>query len=61
VAALFAIGGITILEVIALLQGIDGAILMLSLALLGGLGGYKLKGAHVGRVLAALGTVLKKG
>jgi len=40
---LAAIVSITILEGIALLKGIDGALFMSSLALVGGLAGYELK------------------
>ncbi|GAI02490.1 unnamed protein product, partial [marine sediment metagenome] len=34
---------ITVLEVMALYKGINGALLMSALALIGGLGGYELK------------------
>jgi len=38
-----AILGVVVLEAIALMKGIDGALFMASLALVGGLGGYELK------------------
>lgn len=40
---LAAIIGVVILEVIALLKGIDGALLVSAVAVLGGLGGYSIK------------------
>ena len=40
---IIAMGCITLLELFALYKGIDGALLMSSLALIGGLGGYELK------------------
>ena len=42
IKALVAMGCITILEAIALLQGINGTLLSLGLAALAGLGGYAL-------------------
>ena len=42
--ALCAIGGIVILESIALIKGIDGTILTMVVATLAGLGGYYMKG-----------------
>ena len=43
--ALCAIGGIVILESIALMKGIDGTILTMVVATLAGLGGYYIRGA----------------
>ena len=43
--ALCAIGGIVILESIALIKGIDGTILTMVVATLAGLGGYYMRGA----------------
>ena len=37
---LAAIGAITLLEVVALLKGIDGALLTTAIAVIAGLGGY---------------------
>ena len=42
--ALCAIGGIVILESIALMKGIDGTILTMVVATLAGLGGYYIRG-----------------
>lgn len=42
IKALVAMGCITVLEAVALLQGINGALLSLGLAALAGLGGYAL-------------------
>ena len=42
--ALCAIGGIVILESIALIKGIDGTILTMVVATLAGLGGYYMRG-----------------
>ena len=42
--ALCAIGGIVILESIALIKGIDGTILTMVVATLAGLGGYYIRG-----------------
>ena len=44
IKALCAIGGIVILESIALMKGIDGTILTMVVATLAGLGGYYMKG-----------------
>jgi len=43
--ALCAIGGIVVLESIALMKGIDGTILTMVVATLAGLGGYYMRGA----------------
>ena len=43
--ALCAIGGIVLLESIALMKGIDGTILTMVVATLAGLGGYYMRGA----------------
>jgi len=43
--ALCAIGGIVLLESIALMKGIDGTILTMVVATLAGLGGYYIRGA----------------
>ena len=43
--ALCAIGGIVVLESIALIKGIDGTILTMVVATLAGLGGYYIRGA----------------
>ena len=43
--ALCAIGGIVILESIALIKGIDGTILTMVVATLAGLGGYYIRGS----------------
>ena len=40
---LAAIIGIVILQVIALLKGVDGALLVSAVAVLGGLGGFSIK------------------
>ena len=42
--ALCAIGGIVVLESIALIKGIDGTILTMVVATLAGLGGYYIRG-----------------
>ena len=42
--ALCAIGGIVVLESIALMKGIDGTILTMVVATLAGLGGYYIRG-----------------
>ena len=42
--ALCAIGGIVVLESIALMKGIDGTILTMVVATLAGLGGYYMRG-----------------
>jgi len=42
--ALCAIGGIVVLESIALMKGIDGTILTMVMATLAGLGGYYIRG-----------------
>ncbi|GAH96091.1 unnamed protein product [marine sediment metagenome] len=44
ILSLFAIGAITLLEVVALLKGVDGAMLMLTFTLVGGIAGYEIKG-----------------
>jgi len=44
IKALCAIGGIVVLESIALLKGIDGTILTMVVATLAGLGGYYIRG-----------------
>jgi len=44
IKALCAIGGIVILESIALMKGIDGTILTMVVATLAGLGGYYMRG-----------------
>ena len=44
IKALCAIGGIVILESIALIKGIDGTILTMVVATLAGLGGYYMRG-----------------
>ena len=43
--AICAIGGIVILESIALMKGIDGTILTMVVATLAGLGGYYMRGS----------------
>lgn len=43
ILSLVTIGVITIIETIALLKGIDGAILMISFSLIGGIAGYEIK------------------
>ena len=45
IKALCAIGGIVVLESIALMKGIDGTILTMVVATLAGLGGYYIRGA----------------
>ncbi len=50
-----AIGGIVIMEVVALLQGINGVLLGASIAAVAGVGGYKVKTATVGKVLRKVG------
>ena len=44
IKALVAIGGIVILESIALMKGIDGTILTMVVVTLAGLGGYYMRG-----------------
>lgn len=50
-----AIAGIVVVEVVALLRGVDGAILALSMATIAGIGGYKVKGATVTKLLKKVG------
>lgn len=44
IKAIVAIGGIVVLESIALMKGIDGTILTMVVATLAGLGGYYMRG-----------------
>ncbi|MCD6137169.1 MAG: hypothetical protein J7J91_01080 [Deltaproteobacteria bacterium] len=44
IKAIVAIGGIVVLESIALMKGIDGTILTMVVATLAGLGGYYIRG-----------------
>lgn len=46
--AITAIIAITLLDTVALLRGINGAILMAALALIGGLAGYEVRRHHRG-------------
>ena len=43
VISLGAVGAIALLETVALLKGVNGAMLMLSFSLIGGIAGYEIK------------------
>lgn len=44
---LAALAALTIIEVVALLKGINGALMLTVFALIGGLGGYKVKNFNI--------------
>lgn len=43
ILSLFAMGVITVIEVVALLKGINGSVLLLVFTLVGGIAGYEIK------------------